>query len=283
MQPLEEKATIVPLELTSRNALMLCELAKKPETKVFAGCSRPLVRPLVTAEHVHGKTGLDGADLPSPTISLQNQHGVDWTIETLLAAEDNSVTICCLAPLTNVAMAMVKAPEILPKIKSIIMMGGGYFEGGNITPAAEFNIYVDPEAAYKVLNSSIPIVMLPLDLTHKVLASKEVIKKFRNMNTRTGGVTADLLDFFGRFDSEKYGSEGAPLHDPNVIAYLLEPNAYEGKLINVEIETKSELTLGMTVADWWGVTNRSKNVFFVTNTIPKNILNMILSRLSTLP
>ena len=114
----------VPLALTSRNALMLCELAKKPETKVFAGCSRPLVRPLVTAEHVHGKTGLDGANLPEPTITLQKQHGVDWTIETLLAAEDNSVTICCLAPLTNVAMAMVKAPEILPKIKSIVLMGG---------------------------------------------------------------------------------------------------------------------------------------------------------------
>ena len=123
----------VPLELTSRNALKLCELAKKPETNVFAGCSRPLVRPLVTAEHVHGKTGLDGADLPSPTISLQNQHGVDWTIETLLSAIDDSITICCFAPLTNVAMAMIKAPEILPKINRIVMMGGGYFEGGNLS------------------------------------------------------------------------------------------------------------------------------------------------------
>ena len=162
----------VPLELTSRNALKLCELAKKPETKVFAGCSRPLVRQLVTAEHVHGKTGLDGADLPAPTISLQNQHGVDWTIETLLSAKDDSITICCFAPLTNVAMAMIKAPEILPKIKRIVMMGGGYFEGGNITPTAEFNIYVDPHAANTVLRCGRPIAMMPLDETHRALMKR---------------------------------------------------------------------------------------------------------------
>ena len=103
------------------------------------------------------------------------------------------------------------------------------------------------------------------------------------MNTRTVGVTADLLDFFGWFDTEKYGSEGAPLHDPNVIAYLLEPDSYQGKLINVEIETNSDLTLGMTVADWWGVTDRPKNAFFVRDTNPERILQLILSRLSTLP
>ncbi len=273
----------VELELTCLNARKICELAKVRDVPIYRGASEPLIRNLVTAKHVHGRSGLDGAELPEPTLELENGHAVDFIIDTVMSSLDAEITLCALGPLTNIAMALEKQPGLKKKIDKIVMMGGGFFEGGNITPAAEFNIYVDPEAAYKVLNSSIPIVMLPLDLTHKVLASKEVIKKFRNMNTRTGGVTADLLDFFGRFDSEKYGSEGAPLHDPNVIAYLIEPNAYEGKLINVEIETKSELTLGMTVADWWGVTNRSKNVFFVTNTIPENILNMILSRLSTLP
>ena len=207
----------VPLELTSRNALMLCELAKKPDTKVFAGCTRPLVRPLVTAEHVHGKTGLDGADLPDPTISLQNQHGVDWTIETLLSAKDNSITICCFAPLTNVAMAMIKAPEILPKINRIVMMGGGYFEGGNITPTAEFNIYVDPHAANTVLRCGRPIIMMPLDVTHKALMQRGWLEELRDMGSPVGDAAYGMMSFYERFDVEKYGSNGGPLHDLSLI------------------------------------------------------------------
>jgi purine nucleosidase len=180
-------------------------------------------------------------------------------------------------------MALLKEPEICKKIKKIVMMGGGFFEGGNITPAAEFNVYVDPESAYHVLKSNVPIVMMPLDLTHKVLATKNVIKQFRDMKTRTGSVTANLLDFFGRFDTEKYGSDGAPLHDPNVIAYLIRPSLYEGKLINVEVETKSELTLGMTVADWWEVTDKPKNVFFVKDTTSDQVLELIRGRIAKLP
>jgi len=192
----------VPVELTSRNALMLCELAKKPETKVFAGCSRPLVRPLVTAEHVHGKTGLDGANLPVPTVPLQKQHGVDWTIETLLSAEDNSITICCFAPLTNVAMAMTKAPEILQKINKIVMMGGGYFEGGNITPTAEFNIYVDPHAASTVLRCGRPIVMMPLDVTHKALMQRKWLEDLRDLGSAVGDAAYGMMSFYERFDLE---------------------------------------------------------------------------------
>ena len=273
----------VELELTCLNARKICELANITDVPIFKGSSEPLRRNLVTAKHVHGRTGLDGADLPEPTLELADGHAVDFIIDTVMSNSDSEITVCALGPLTNIAMALEKKPELKKKINKIIMMGGGFFEGGNITPAAEFNIYVDPEAANIVMSSKIPIVMLPLDLTHKVLASSEVIKKFRNMNTRTGRVTANLLDFFGRFDTAKYGSEGAPLHDPNVIAYLLEPSSYEGKLINVEIETNSDLTLGMTVADWWGVTNRPKNVFFVRDTIPDRILDIIISRLSTLP
>ena len=253
----------VPLELTSRNALMLCELAKKPETKVFAGCSRPLVQPLVTAEHVHGKTGLDGADLPSPTISLQNQHGVDWTIETLLSAKDDSITICCFAPLTNVAMAMIKAPEILPKINRIVMMGGGFFEGGNITPTAEFNIYVDPHAAKTVLGCGRPIVMMPLDVTHRALMQREWLEQLRGMGSPVGDAAYGMMSFYERFDVEKYGSNGGPLHDPTVIAYLLKPEFFGGRNVNVEIEIQSELSLGMTIVDWWNVTDRKPNVTYI--------------------
>jgi len=272
----------VPLELTSRNALMLCELAKKPDTKVFAGCSRPLVRPLVTAEHVHGKTGLDGADLPDPTISLQNQHGVDWTIETLLSAKDNSITVCCFAPLTNVAMAMIKAPEILTKINRIVMMGGGYFEGGNITPTAEFNIFVDPHAANTVLRCGRPIVMMPLDVTHKALMKRKWLEGLRDMGSAVGDAAYGLMSFYERFDLEKYGSNGGPLHDPTVIAYLLKPELFEGRDVNVEIEIHSELTMGMTVVDWWNVTDRRPNVTFNNQINADGFFQLILDRLSLL-
>ena len=272
----------VPVELTSRNALMLCELAKKPETKVFAGCSRPLVRPLVTAEHVHGKTGLDGAELPPPTMSLQKQHGVDWTIETLLKAEDNSITICCFAPLTNVAMAMIKAPQILPKIKNIVMMGGGYFEGGNITPTAEFNIYVDPHAASTVLRCGRPIVMLPLDVTHKALMQRKWLEDLRDLGSAVGDAAYGMMSFYERFDLEKYGSSGGPLHDPTVIAYLLQPELFEGRYVNVEIEIHSELTMGMTVVDWWDVTDRKPNVTFNNQINADGFFQLILERLAIL-
>ena len=272
----------VPLSLTSRNALILCELANKTETKVFAGCSRPLVRPLVTAEHVHGKTGLDGAELPPPTMSLQKQHGVDWTIETLLKAEDNSITICCFAPLTNVAMAMIKAPQILPKIKNIVMMGGGYFEGGNITPTAEFNIYVDPHAASTVLRCGRPIVMMPLDVTHKTLMQRKWLEDLRDLGSAVGDAAYGMMSFYERFDLEKYGSSGGPLHDPTVIAYLLQPELFEGWYVNVEIEIHSELTMGMTVVDWWDVTDRKPNVTFNNQINADGFFQLILERLAIL-
>jgi len=272
----------VPLSLTSKNALILCELANKRETKVFAGCSRPLVRPLVTAEHVHGKTGLDGAELPPPTMSLQKQHGVDWTIETLLTAEDNSITICCFAPLTNVAMAMVKAPEILPKIKKIVMMGGGFFEGGNITPTSEFNIFVDPHAASTILSCGRPLVMMPLDVTHKALIQRNWLEDLKALGTPVGDAAYGMMTFYERFDLEKYGSKGGPLHDPTVIAYLLQPGLFEGRKVNVEIEISSELTMGMTVVDWWKVTDRSPNVTYINQINSDGFFQLILERLSLL-
>ena len=146
----------VPLYHTTRNAGRVLALAGRPDVPVFAGAVRPLVRRLVTAEHVHGNTGLDGATLPEPLVGLQPQHGVDFLVETLLAHAPGEVTICTLGPLTDVALALIRAPEIAPRIREIVMMGGAYFEGGNITPSAEFNIYVDPEAADVVMRSGVP-------------------------------------------------------------------------------------------------------------------------------
>ena len=272
----------VPLELTSKNARKLCELANKPETKVFAGCSRPLIRPLVTAEHVHGKTGLDGANLPSPKISLQKEHGVDWTIDTLMNAKDDSVTLCCFAPLTNIALAIVKKPEILPKIHEIVLMGGGFFEGGNITPTAEFNFFVDPHAAKIVLSCGRPIVMLPLDVTHKALMQRKWLYNLRDLGTPIGDAAYGMLNYYERFDKEKYGSNGGPLHDPTVVAYLIQPDLFEGRHVNVEVEINSELTIGMSVVDWWNVTDRTPNAIFINQINADGFFQLILERLSRL-
>lgn len=272
----------VPLPLTSKNARVVCELAGRPDIKVFAGCDRPLLRPLITAEYVHGKTGLDGIALPEPGMALQPGHAVDFLIETLRREPAGTVTLCPLGPLTNIATALQKAPDIAPRIAEIVLMGGAYFEVGNTTPAAEFNIHVDPQAAEIVFHSGVPLVVLPLDATHQVLTNRARIEAFRGLGTPVGHAVASWTDFFERFDMEKYGSEGAPLHDPCVIAYLLQPDLFEGRHINVEIETVSELTLGMTVADWWRVTDREPNAYFVGRANAEGFYALLTERLARL-
>ncbi len=270
----------VPLDFTKNNALTICELAQKPEVKVFAGCDTPMKRPLVTAEHVHGKTGLDGPILPKPKMPLQKQHAVDFIIQTVRNNKASTITLCPLGPLTNIATAIQKAPDIKEKIQEIVLMGGAYFEVGNITPTAEFNIYVDPEAADIVFQSNIKITVLPLDVTHKALVTKARNDAFRALNSPVGKAVAEMTDFFERFDKEKYGSDGAPLHDPCVIAYILSPDLFSGRHINVEIETQSELTLGMTVADWWKVTNRPKNAYFIGDVNADGFFSLLTERLA---
>ena len=272
----------VPLELTAKNARIICELAGRTDLPVFAGCDRPIGRALVTAEHVHGKTGLDGPVLPDPQMPLQDQHAVDFIIETLRAQPAGTITLCPLGPLTNIATALTKAPDIAQKIASIVLMGGAYFEVGNITPTAEFNIYVDPEAADIVFKSGIDITVMPLDVTHKALVTKPRNDAFRALGTPIGNAVAEMTDFFERFDKEKYGSAGAPLHDPCVTAYLIRPELFSGRRINVEIETSSELTRGMSVADWWRVTDRPANATFIGDLDADGFFDLLTSRLSRL-
>ncbi|WP_127562258.1 nucleoside hydrolase [Nioella ostreopsis] len=272
----------VPLDLTAKNARKVCEVAGRADVKVFAGCDRPLAHTLVTAEHVHGKTGLDGPDLPEPAMPLQDQHGVDFIIDTLRAEPFGTVTLCPLGPLTNIATALQKAPDIAEKVQEIVLMGGAYFEVGNITPAAEFNIYVDPEAAEIVFKSGIPIVVMPLDVTHKALVTAARNDAFRALGTDPGRVVAEWTDFFERFDKEKYGSAGAPLHDPTVIAYLIRPELFTGRHVNVEIETQSDLTRGMTVADWWRVTDRAPNAMFMGDLDADGFFALLTERIGRL-
>ncbi|MDQ2065620.1 nucleoside hydrolase [Xinfangfangia sp. CPCC 101601] len=272
----------VPLPLTQKNTRILVELSGRP-VPVYAGCDAPLQRKLITAEHVHGQTGLDGVPLFEPSHPLEAQHGVDFIIETLRREAPGTVTLCPLGPLTNIAAAFLKAPDIVARVKAIVLMGGAYFEVGNITPAAEFNIYVDPEAADIIFKSGVEIVVMSLDVTHKALTSRDWIEGIRSLGTKVGEAVASWTDFFERFDVEKYGAQGAPLHDPTVIAYVLRPELFSGRKINVEIETQSELTLGMTVADWWGVTDRTPNALFI-NTIDRDGFYALLTeRLARLP
>src|SRR6218665_570807 len=213
----------VPLSRTSTNARIILEFCARTDGKFSAGAEKPIARPLITAEHVHGKTGLDGPELHEPQMPLQAEHAVDFIIETLKCEPEGTVTLCTLGPLTNIATALRKAPEIAGRVQEIVMMGGGFFEGGNITPAAEFNIYVDPEAASIVFQSGIPIVMMPLDVTHKVLTLKSRVARLREIGSRPAIALVEMLDFFVRFDVEKYGSDGGPLHDPTGLPHPLKP------------------------------------------------------------
>lgn len=272
----------VPLDLTSKNARIICELAGKPDVPIYAGCDRPMGRDLVTAEHVHGKTGLNGPVLPDPTMPLQDGHAVDFIIDTLRQSAPKSVTLCALGPLTNIATAFEKAPDVTLAVQEIVLMGGAYFEVGNITPTAEFNIYVDPQAADITVKSKIPIIVMPLDVTHKALVTPPRNDAFRALGTPVGTAVAQMTDFFERFDKEKYGSDGAPLHDPCVMAYLINPDLFAGRHINVEIETQSELTMGMTVADWWRVTDRPANALFVKDIDADGFFDLLTERLARL-
>ncbi|WP_024302455.1 nucleoside hydrolase [Pseudogulbenkiania sp. MAI-1] len=273
----------VGLPLTSRNARIVCEWAGRPDVPVYAGCEQPLLRPLVTAEQAHGKTGLDGVPIHEPDMPLQGRHAVDFIIDTLRAAPAGTITLCPVGPLTNIALALSKAPDIAPRIKEIVLMGGSYFAGGNISPAAEFNVFVDPEAAAIVLGSGVPLVMLPLDVTHQVRSSAPRLARLRALPNRCGPLAADILANHERHDVQRYGQHGAPMHDPCVVAYLLQPSLFSGRRVNVEVETASALTRGATVVDWWGVSGRAANALYLTEADADGVFALLADCLAKLP
>jgi purine nucleosidase len=273
----------VPLSRTSLNALKIVELAGRADVPVYAGAAKPLNRPGVTAEHVHGPSGLNGPDLPEPTVALQAENGVDYLVRAFRAAEPGAITLCTLGPLTNVALALRQAPDIAPRIKEIVMMAGAYFEGGNITPTAEFNVYVDPEALAEVMAADIPVVMMPLDVTHKALMTPERLGRIHAIGNRAATAVWEMLTFSERFDLGKYGWPGAPLHDPCVIAYLLKPELFGGRHVNVAVEVAGEFTTGMTVADWWGVTAQPANALFMRDLDADGFADLLVERLARLP
>ncbi|MDX1460287.1 MAG: nucleoside hydrolase [Xanthomonadales bacterium] len=270
----------VPLPLTQRNARIMVDIAGRTDLPVFAGCDRPLIRELFTAENVHGKTGIDGIPIREPATPLQETHAVDFIIDTLRRAEPASITLVPTGPLTNIALAIRRAPEILGAVDQIVLMGGALREGGNSTTSAEFNIFVDPHAAHDVLHCGRPVTIVPLDVTHQVLVGPAVVTRIRALNSKVSQATVGMLEFFNRFDSHKYGTDGAPLHDPCTIAWLLQPELFEGKLCNVEVETESELTMGHTAVDFWQVTDRPRNATWLYRIDPEGFFDLLLDRLA---
>jgi purine nucleosidase len=270
----------VPLDLTQRNARLMCDIADRRDVAVYAGCAEPMSRELRTAEMVHGETGINGIDVFEPETLLQSEHAVDYIIRTLLAAEEASVTLVPMGPLTNIAVAFEREPNILPKIEQIVLMGGAMREGGNRTPSAEFNILVDPDAADIVLKCGRPITQMGLDVTHQVLSTVDRVERIKALGNPVATATAGMLSFFDRFDTKKYTSKGAPLHDPCTIAWLLRPDLFEGKDCNVSVETQSELTLGHTAVDFWQVTDRPINVHWVYEVDADGFYDLLIERLA---
>lgn len=269
----------VPLQLTTRNARKICELAGA-DVPVFAGCPRPLIRPLATAEEIHGATGLQGADLPEPTGEGRSQHGVDFLIEQLLNAPQ-PITIAALGPLTNLAVALIKCPQIADRIDQLVIMGGAIGQG-NITSSAEFNLYVDPHAAHVVLTAGVPTTLITLDVTHQVLTTPERLAAIRAIGNPVSTAAAGMLSFYGQSDLVRYGLPGGPLHDPCVIAYLLQPQLFTTRSVPVAVELTGEQTIGRTVIDWYGNDGPSQNVINVAETVnAAGVYDLLIAALSS--
>ncbi|WP_059174033.1 nucleoside hydrolase [Bacillus sp. FJAT-27445] len=247
------------IEKTTDNALKICDLVSLTDVVVSKGASEPLMRFRETAPGIHGDSGLDGPELPEPSRSWSDEHGSD-TIIRLVKESKEPVTILPTGPLTNIALALVKAPEIKNNIEEIVLMGGGTF--GNWTPTAEFNIWADPEAAKKVFDSGVPIAVMGLDITHQALATKEVIAQVNQIDNKVANIVGELLVFFASTYKEMFDFDGAPVHDVLTVAYCVAPELFKMKDVNITVETKGEFTAGTTLVDLHGVTGREVNAKF---------------------
>ncbi len=270
----------VPLALTQRNARMMCDIAGVGDVPVHAGAAEPLELRLETAEAIHGKTGIDGVEVFEPRTPLASDDAVDFIVATLMASEPDSVTLVPTGPMTNIASAIRREPAVLDRIREIVLMGGAMREGGNRSPSAEFNVLVDPHAADLVFGCGRPVVAMGLDVTHQVLSTRSRVARIAALDNPVARATAGMLGFFHRHDTKKYGSEGAPLHDPCTVAYLLEPGLFEGKHCNVTVETRSPLTRGHTAVDFWHVTDRPHNALWMHSVDADGFYDLLTERLA---
>ena len=263
------------LEKTTANAIRVLEFAGRADVPVAAGADRPLVRDPFVAAYVHGDTGLDGPDLPPPQGAPVNRHAVDFLADKIREA-DGAVTLVPVGPLTNVALMLALHPDARPE--RIVLMGGAVAEG-NITPAAEFNIWADPEAAARVFASGIDVTMIGLDVTHKALLTTAHVSRLAG---RVGEMVTELLRFYDRFHRDVYGFDGLPVHDAVAVAHVLKPELVETLHRNVEIDVESELCRGRTVVDLWRRTERQPNAHVGVDIDADGFLELLIERVNSL-
>lgn len=263
---------------TLRNALRILTLLQRSDIPVAGGAVKPLMRELIIADNVHGESGLDGPELPEPSFAPQTCNAVELIAQTLRASQQ-PVTVVATGPLTNIALLLTSHPELHAKISRIVIMGGAAMLG-NWTPAAEFNIYVDPEAAEIVFQSGLPIVMAGLDVTHRAQIMSEDIERFRQLGNPVAGVVADLLDFFMEYHKqEKWGFQGAPLHDPCTIAWLIKPEIFTCVDRWVGVETQGKYTQGMTVVDYYSLTANQPNTTIMMDVDRQAFVDLLVERI----
>ncbi|MDD1966113.1 nucleoside hydrolase [Pseudomonas putida] len=272
----------VRIDKTSRNARLAREWAGREEVPVYAGAGRPLVRPPIYAENIHGKEGLPGVEVHEPAKGLAKGNAVQYLVETLSKAAPHSITVAMLGPQTNLALALIQAPEITQGIKEVVVMGGAHFNGGNITPVAEFNLFADPDAARVVLASGVKLTYVPLDVTHKILTSEQRLKQIEALNNNAGKLVGNILNEYVKADMVHYGLPGGPVHDASVIAWLLKPELFTGRQINVVIDSREGPGFGQTVADWYDTLGQPRNVFWIENGDAQGFFDLLTERLARL-
>jgi inosine-uridine nucleoside N-ribohydrolase len=264
------------LDKTTRNALKVLELAGRTDIPVAVGADAPLVRTLRTAANVHGESGLDGPDLPEPVTSPVDGHAADVLAELI----EPGVVLVPTGPLTNIALLLERHPDVRERLEHIVWMGGAIAEG-NVTPAAEFNAFVDPEAAAAVFGSGIPVTMIGLDVTHKALFDAGHAERLRGTGA-AGRAVAELADFFLEFHRQRYRFDGAPIHDAMAVAHVIDPTLVETLRCNVAIETASEYCDGRTVVDLWHVVDGPRNADVGVDVDAHRFLELLVERISTL-
>jgi purine nucleosidase len=273
----------VRLDKTSRNARLAREWAGREDVPVYAGAKKPMMRTPIYAEDIHGKEGLSGVPIYEPAKGLAEGSAIDFLIDTLKTARPHSITIAMLGPQTNLALALIQEPEIVQGIKEVVIMGGEHFNGGNITPVAEFNLFADPQAAEVVLKSGVKLTYLPLDVTHKILTSDKRLTQIAALNNNASKLVSAILNEYIKGDMEHYGIPGGPVHDATVIAYLLKPQLFSGRAVNVAVDSREGPTFGQTVVDWYGGLKAPKNAFWVEGGDAQGFFDLLTDRLARLP
>ena len=267
------------LEKTTTNALKILEFVGRTEIPVATGAARPLVREPYVAAYVHGETGMDGPELPPPTTAPVPEHAVDF-LATRLTTSDRPVTLIPVGPLTNIGLLLARYPEVATRIERIVLMGGAIAEG-NVTPAAEFNIWADPEAAARVFTSGIDVTMIGLDVTHRALFRRADTERLAKTG-RVGKLVSELFGFYQQFHSEQYGWDGSPVHDAVAVAHVVRPGLVETADRGVVVDCGGELSRGRTYVDLWGRAHWEPNAHVAVDIDAQGFVDFLVERLASL-